>query len=89
MDDELRWATLADPDDLHLQLLARATSADYVLSENVHDFPNRRPIGEHTRGVLQGIVWIEPEDLFQALRRSPTELPEADASDTMARDPGH
>lgn len=29
-----------------------------------------------TRGVLRGIVWIEPDDLLGALRRSPRDLPE-------------
>jgi hypothetical protein len=61
--DEVDWAK-GDPDDLHVQLLARSVAADYVVSSNTRDFPNRVEIGTVTRGELEGIVWITPEQIF-------------------------
>ncbi len=61
--NEADWAR-DDPDDLHVQLLARSVGADYVVSANTRDFPNRVEIDGMTRGELEGIIWITPDQIF-------------------------
>ncbi len=60
---EVEWAE-NDPDDLHVQLFARAVTADYVVSSNTSDFPNRSEDSGLIRGQLEGIIWITPAQIF-------------------------
>ena len=60
---ESTWAEATDLNDLHLKLLARAARAEYVVSWNTHDFPARREVHGFTRGELEGVVWITPDQL--------------------------
>jgi hypothetical protein len=71
---EARWAATNDPKDLYVQQLARAARADYVVSDNTDDFPNRRTVRGQARGELDGVVWIQPADFFTCFNR---ELPVA------------
>ena len=61
--EEIEWSR-GDPDDLHVQLLARANNADYVVSLNTNDFPNAGRHSGMIRGQLSGVIWITPEALF-------------------------
>jgi hypothetical protein len=74
--EEADWSE-KDPDDAHLQRLARNAQADCVLSTNVRDFPNPDRVGNWVRGSLVGIVWIQPDDLFHLLMRPLEDLGQA------------
>jgi len=61
--NEAEWAR-GNPDDLHVQMLARSLGADYVVSANTRDFPNRVELNGVIRGELEGIIWITPDQIF-------------------------
>ncbi|HEV2953547.1 MAG TPA: hypothetical protein VG015_05615, partial [Candidatus Dormibacteraeota bacterium] len=60
---EVAWSGI-DPDDLHVQLLARHVGADYVVSANTRHFPNPVGVDGKNRGELSGVIWITPDQVF-------------------------
>jgi hypothetical protein len=63
VDEEVAWAEAGDPDDLHLQVLARTAHADCVVSWNHRDFPARQVVDGRPCGELCGVLWITPDRL--------------------------
>jgi hypothetical protein len=63
VEEEAAWAGATDPDDLHLQLLARTALADCVVSWNHRHFPGRQVLDSRPCGELGGVLWITPDQL--------------------------
>jgi hypothetical protein len=57
------WASLRDPSDHPIWAAAKAGRADFVVSENVHDYPPAGPDGRH---IHEGIEYL-PADTFLRL----------------------
>jgi hypothetical protein len=72
-DQEVAWAEASDPDDLHLQVLARTARADCVVSWNHRDLPARQVVHGRPCGELCGVLWITPDQL-PSLRLTATEV---------------
>lgn len=58
------WETLTDADDHPIWAAALVSGAQYVVSDNVNDYPPRQPDG---RCVYQGIAYISGHDFLDLL----------------------
>jgi hypothetical protein len=75
MDEEVAWARACDWHDLHVQMLARTTRADCVVSWNHRDFPARQVVDGRPCGELCGVLWITPDQLPALRLPSPEVTP--------------
>jgi hypothetical protein len=58
------WPSLTDTGDLPVYTTARLIHADYVVSENTHDFPPADAYGRH---IWNGIEYIRVNDFLRII----------------------
>lgn len=61
------WISLSDPSDQPIWAAAKIGRADYVVSENGHDFP---PLGAAGRHVFEGVEYLSARRFLATLTKS-------------------